>query len=102
MKKYISLFVKGLIIGAAMLIPGVSGGTTAILLGIYDKIISAVSELFSDLKKNLSFLLMVGIGGILGILLFSKAALMITQKFFIISSYLFIGAVIGSLPLMYR
>lgn len=102
MKKYISLFVKGLIIGAAMLIPGVSGGTTAILLGIYDKIISAVSELFSDLKKNLSFLLVVGIGGILGILLFSKAALMITQKFFIISSYFFIGAVIGSLPLMYR
>ena len=56
MKKYIGLFVKGLIIGAAMLIPGVSGGTTAILLGVYDKIISAVSELFSDLKNNLSFL----------------------------------------------
>lgn len=102
MKKYISLFVKGLIIGAAMLIPGVSGGTTAILLGIYDKIISAVSELFSDLKNNLSFLLTVGAGGILGILLFSKAVLMITQRFFIISSYFFIGAVIGSLPLLYR
>mgnify|MGYP003298903511 FL=1 len=40
----------GFIIGALMLLPGVSGGTTAIILGIYDKIVSAVSSF----RKNIN------------------------------------------------
>ena len=52
-------FLKGAVIGGSMLLPGLSGGTLAILLGIYDRLIKAVSDLTrkTEIKKNLIFLL---------------------------------------------
>ncbi len=44
--------VKGFIIGASMLVPGASGGTMAIILGIYDELIHAVSTLRQNFKRN--------------------------------------------------
>lgn len=43
--KQLEVFLKGLWIGGTMTVPGVSGGTMAILLGIYDRLIGAVSGL---------------------------------------------------------
>lgn len=48
--------VKGFIIGASMSVPGVSGGTMAILLGIYDKLIHAVSHFLKTRKRKFVFL----------------------------------------------
>ena len=39
------LALKGLVVGATMLVPGVSGGTMAMLLGVYDRLVSSVSSL---------------------------------------------------------
>ena len=50
--KSISYLFKGMIIGATMLVPGVSGGTMAIILGIYDKMVSAVSSFLKDKKRS--------------------------------------------------
>lgn len=52
-----------------MLIPGVSGGSVAIMLGIYDKLLLSVSSLFSDFKRNAYFLAKIAIGGMAGALL---------------------------------
>ena len=65
-------FIKGIIIGIATLVPGVSGGTMAIILGVYNEMIASVSSFFKDIKKNIIFLGVISIGGVLGILLFSK------------------------------
>ena len=53
MIKNIILFVKGFIMGIANIIPGVSGGTLAIILGIYEDFIGALSHFFKNFKKNL-------------------------------------------------
>ncbi|MEG1778782.1 MAG: DUF368 domain-containing protein, partial [Oscillospiraceae bacterium] len=70
--EFIQNVLCGLIIGVANIIPGVSGGTMAVVLGIYDKLIAAIGGLFSDFKNNLLLLIPVGIGGGIGILMFSK------------------------------
>ena len=62
---------KGLIVGATMIVPGVSGGTMAIILGIYDKLISAVSSFAKNAKENLGFLIVFAMGAGLGLFLFS-------------------------------
>ena len=52
MKKLLKNIAFGAIIGASILVPGMSGGTTALILGIYSRIIAAIDELFSDFKKE--------------------------------------------------
>ena len=50
MKEKMILMVKGFVLGIANIIPGVSGGTLAITLGIYEQLINVVSHLFNNLK----------------------------------------------------
>ncbi len=85
-----------------MLVPGVSGGTTAIILGIYDRLIAAVSGLLHDVKKNLCFLMQVGLGGLIGAALFAKAVLWLTEQWYVPMMYVFSGAILGSIPLMVK
>ena len=58
--------IYGAIIGIANIIPGVSGGTMAVVLNIYDECISSVSNFFKDIKKNLQFLIPLGVGAVAG------------------------------------
>ena len=51
----ITRFIKGIVIGAVMLVPGASGGTMAIILGIYDDLIHSLSTLSRKPKKNIFF-----------------------------------------------
>jgi len=44
MNQYLSLFLKGLAMGAANVIPGVSGGTIAFITGIYQRLIDALKS----------------------------------------------------------
>ena len=48
MKYYLALFLKGLAMGAANVIPGVSGGTIAFVTGIYDELISSLKSINLD------------------------------------------------------
>ena len=59
--KYLVDFIKGMVVGATTSVPGVSGGTMALILGIYDKIIHTMSKLFKNFKVNSIFLGIVGI-----------------------------------------
>lgn len=102
MKAVIKNIFCGLVIGSSMLIPGVSGGTTAIILGIYDRLIKAVSELLHDFKRNMGFLMQVALGGLIGVILFSKAVLWLVGEFYFPMMYFFIGAILGSIPLMLK
>ena len=66
--KSLLIFLKGLVIGISMLVPGVSGGTMAIIFGIYDYLIRAVSRFFDDWKRNFKLLFYLALGGIVGVL----------------------------------
>ena len=56
-KEFFKSMGIGALIGVAMIIPGVSGGTIAVLLKIYDKLINAISGLRKDFKNSFFFLL---------------------------------------------
>lgn len=59
--------LRGIVIGIANVIPGVSGGTMAVSMGIYDKLISSVTGLFKHFKQSMKLLIPLGIGMVIGI-----------------------------------
>lgn len=95
-------FLKGIAVGIATLVPGVSGGTMAIVLGIYDDLIHAVGSFFENIKKHTIFLFEVGLGALAALLLFSKLLENVTTKYPVIMGFLFIGIICGGLPVLYK
>lgn len=102
MKKNIILIIKGFIMGIANIIPGVSGGTLALTLGIYEDFIGAISHFFSNIKKNLTFLIPVIIGMGLSILTMSNLISYSFDHFPIPTTLFFMGLVIGGIPMLYN
>jgi putative membrane protein len=98
----LEIILKGFIIGSSMSVPGVSGGTMAILLGIYDKLISAISNFLKDIKGNTIFLLKFCLGSGLGIGTLAFAIRWMLEKFPLPVSFFFLGAVIGGIPALYK
>lgn len=90
--------LKGAVIGIANIIPGVSGGTMAVAMGIYDKLISSVTHIFKEFKKSILFLLPVGIGMLLGIVGLSMLIEWMLDKIPIQTNLLFIGLILGGIP----
>lgn len=99
-KESAMLILKGFIIGSSMSVPGVSGGTMAILLGIYDKLLRAVSTFFKNIKENFMFLVKVAIGGVLGIGTLSFVISWLLERMPVPVSFFFIGAVAGGVPVL--
>jgi putative membrane protein len=100
--KYLVNFLKGIAIGVATLVPGVSGGTMAVIFGVYDDLIHAVSSFFEDWKKHSLILLQIGLGGLVGMVLFSGLLESAMNKYPSIMGFLFIGIICGGLPVLYR
>ena len=96
------LFVKGIVVGMANIIPGVSGGTIAVVTGIFDPLIEAINTLFKKFKKNLKFLIPVGLGLVAGVLAFSKLIGFLLQRFPLQTGLFFAGLVVGSIPLILK
>ncbi len=99
---YLKNIVKGVVVGISMMVPGVSGGTMAIVLGVYDRLVHSVAAFFSDWKKNLLFLLQFGFGGAVGVLIFSRLMEGAMTNYPHIMRFLIMGIIIGGLPLLYR
>lgn len=99
---HIILFIKGAAIGVATLIPGVSGGTMAILLGVYDLMINGISDFLHDWKKYLLPFAELGLGAITGILLLSSLVSGLLERYEIPMQFLFIGIIIGGLPALIK
>ncbi len=102
MKENIILVIKGFIMGIANIIPGVSGGTLALTLGIYEDFIQAISHFFSKIKENIKFLLPIGIGIVLSLVTMSSVIDSSFKNFPIPTTLFFMGLVIGGMPLLLR
>ena len=102
MKKNITLFIKGFIIGIANVIPGVSGGTLAITLGIYEDLIRILSNFNKNIKKNIAFIIPIALGAVASLLCLSKLITYCLNKFEIQSVLFFIGLILGGLPLILK
>ncbi|MBR5127394.1 MAG: DUF368 domain-containing protein [Roseburia sp.] len=92
---------KGMLIGIANIIPGVSGGTMAVSMGIYDKLIRCISHPFKDLKNNLLFLFPIAIGMGIAIIASAFGIDYLFETFPLQTNLLFVGLIMGSLPTIY-
>lgn len=89
------LILKGIIIGIGKIIPGVSGSMLAISMGIYQKLIDSVNNLFKYPKENFNFLFKISIGVIVSMVFFSNLILDCLNKYYLITIFFFIGLIIG-------
>ena len=92
------LGIKGFLIGLANIIPGVSGGTMAVSFGIYEEIIEIASNIFKNFKKNMAFILPIGIGTVIAIALLSNVITICLDKYQVATPLLFVGLILGGLP----
>ena len=90
--------IKGMLIGVANIIPGVSGGTMMVSMGVYEKIIGVVNNLFKDIKKSIMTLLPLGIGMVLGVAVFSFIIPWCLEVYPLPTSLCFIGLILGGVP----
>ena len=102
LKQNIIVAAKGAVVGGTMLIPGVSGGTMCIILGIYDRLIHAVSTFFQNKRVNFWLLFWFCLGGGLGILLLSQPLFRVMELFPRPAGFFFMGAVAGSVPMTFQ
>ena len=102
MKDNIILILKGFVLGIANIIPGVSGGTLAITLGIYEKLIETISHFKDNIKKNYKFLwcLVLGIG--ISLLIFSNVVSFCLDKYPFATILFFIGIILGGMPKLFK
>ena len=94
--------IKGVFIGIANVIPGVSGGTMAVSLGVYDKLIAAVSNLLKDWKSSAKTLLPLIIGCALGVIGFTYAIEYLLSQHTFVTCMAFVGLILGGLPILIK
>ena len=94
--------LRGMVIGLANVIPGVSGGTMMVSMGIYDTLIWCINNLFKKFKKCILTLLPYGIGMVLAIALGAIGLKAAFANFPLPTNALFIGLILGSLPFILK
>lgn len=100
--------IGGICVGVANIIPGVSGGTIIVLLGLFNKLMESISNIFNlriklkDKKKDFTFLIQFLIGAGIGLIGFAKILEFLFVSFEIQTMYWFIGLILCSLPMLKR
>lgn len=84
--------------GVANIIPGVSGGTMAVSMGIYDKMIHAATHIVSEFKKSMKLLLPIVLGMVIGIVALARILEFMFARMPFQTNMLFVGLIVGGLP----
>ena len=101
MKNLINQLLRGVVIGVANIIPGVSGGTMMVSMGIYDTLIHCITHLFKEFKKSIKTLLPYAVGMLVGILALASVINWGLENHPLPTNTLFIGLILGGLgPLL--
>ena len=98
--QFIKNMAKGAVIGIANIIPGVSGGTMAVTMCIYDKLIYCLTHLFKEFKKSIKFLIPILLGAAVALVAGSFGIEFLFRKFPVPTNLFFIGLILGGLPMM--
>lgn len=98
--KLIKQYIAGVFIGISNVIPGISGGTMAVVFNVYDKLIDALSLNIQSIKKNFMFLVIIALGIITGILVFANVMNILLENYPDQTYGGFIGVIVGSLPIV--
>lgn len=94
---------KGMLMGISDVIPGVSGGTIALVLGIYQRLVAAINGILSkDWKKHIAFLIPIGIGIGIAVLTFSHIMEWLLAEYPEPTFFFFLGLIIGIIPMLLK
>ena len=102
MTKKAFLVLKGFFLGLANLIPGVSGGTVAVTLGIYEYLVDAINGLTKKFKENFGKLLPIIIGVVLCLISMSKVITLALDKYQFATIMFFLGLIMGGINILFK
>ncbi|MFP5416900.1 MAG: DUF368 domain-containing protein [Actinomycetes bacterium] len=94
--------LKGIAVGVGFILPGLSGGVLAVIFKIYDPMIRFLANMRHRFVDNVRYFLPVGIGGVIGVVLFSIVVAAAFGRYEAAFVCLFIGFVIGTFPSLWR
>lgn len=94
--------LKGIVMGTANIIPGVSGGTMAVSMGIYDKLIHCLTHLFKEFKESIKFIIPIAIGMVIALIGLAFVITPAFEHFPLQTNGLFIGLIVGGLPAVWK
>ena len=99
--KFINLLFKGMVVGVANVIPGVSAGTFMVLLGIYDELVEAIGSFLTNKNKRQDYFLLllplvVGAAG--AVLAFANLIAFLLERYAAPTQFFFIGLIVGGIP----
>ena len=101
MLNYIKKIIAGIAVGIANVIPGVSGGTIAVVFGVYSDLIGAASLDIKTIKANFKIYLCLFGGMGLGVLLFARLFRLVYERFPIQTNFFFVGLIVGSIFIIF-
>ena len=70
--------------------------------GLYEKLVNSILNFFKDIKKNFTFLFPICLGVFVGVFLFGNILKILFNKYYIPTSFAFIGLILGSIPLVVK
>lgn len=94
--------LQGMVVGIANIIPGVSGGTMMVAMGLYDKLIHAITHLKSEFKESLKLLVPIFLGAAIAIVALSRLFEFLLTNYPIPTNFAFCGLIAGSLPFIFK
>lgn len=94
--------LQGMVVGIANIIPGVSGGTMMVAMGLYDKLIHSITHLKSEFKESMKLLLPIFAGAGLAIVLLSRLFEFLLSEYPLPTNFAFCGLIAGSLPFIFK
>ena len=100
MRGFLKEVLRGVAIGVANVIPGVSGGTMMVSMGIYPNVIGAVTGFFSDWRRSVRILFPYAAGMGIGVVCFSFLMEYFFRAFPLQTALLFLGLILGGIPLL--
>lgn len=94
--------LQGMVVGIANIIPGVSGGTMMVAMGVYDKLIHAITHLKKEFKESMKLLIPIFIGAGIAIVALSRLFEFLLDTYPIPTNFAFCGLIAGSLPFIFN
>lgn len=98
----LKMILQGMAVGVANIIPGVSGGTMMVAMGLYDKLIHAITHLKSEFKKSLQLLIPIFAGVGIAVIALSRIFEFLLAEYPIPTNFAFCGLITGSLPFIFK
>lgn len=98
----IKKLLQGMVVGIANIIPGVSGGTMMVAMGLYDKLIHAITHLKSEFKESMKLLIPIFVGAGVAIVALSRLFEFLLENHPIPTNFAFCGLIAGSLPFIFK